>query len=186
MQRESAVETWDAYLEDGTLAGCDLIRGEAIPRGLFHLVSEVVVRHRDGSILLMQRDYGKEVYPGLYEVGAGGSALKGETPDQAARRELLEETGIVAGELQPIYRCVGENAIYHGYLCETDWDKQRVTLQEHETIDFQWLSPGEFLEKYWVRKEPLAHTKRLGLVVDILQKNRCGSERDCPENHYKP
>jgi hypothetical protein len=37
------MKIWDAYKEDETLAGCDLIRGEAIPKGLFHLVSEIIV-----------------------------------------------------------------------------------------------------------------------------------------------
>lgn len=61
------MEIWDAYLEDGTLAGRDLTRGSQIPYGLFHLVCEVIVRHKDGSYLLMQRDYNKINYPGLYE-----------------------------------------------------------------------------------------------------------------------
>lgn len=46
------VEIWDAYFEDGTLAGCDLIRGEQIPNGLYHLVCEIVVRHNDAHIYL--------------------------------------------------------------------------------------------------------------------------------------
>lgn len=163
------MEKWDAYLEDGTPVGRDLIRGDEIPEGLFHLVCEILVRHRDGSILLMQRAYGKEVYPGLYEASAGGSALKGENADEAARRELREETGIVAKELKPVYRCTGKNAIYHGYLCETDCDKQAITLQKDETIDFMWLSKKDFMEYYQERKELLAHTKRLGLFVDIIQ-----------------
>lgn len=33
------MEVWDAYYEDGSLAGCDLVRGEKIPDGLFHLVA---------------------------------------------------------------------------------------------------------------------------------------------------
>ncbi len=179
MQDGKTVEKWDAYLEDGTLAGRDLIRGEEIPEGLFHLVSEVVVRHRDGSLLLMQRAYCKEVYPGRYEVGAGGSALKGENADEAARRELWEETGIVAGSLKPLYRCVGENAIYHGYLCETDCDKRTVTLQKNETIDFMWLSPEDFLEKYWTKKELLVHTERLKIALDAIIPKEAQDDEGC-------
>lgn len=44
------MELWDAYLEDGAPAGCELVRGEAIPAGLYHLVSEVLVQHEDGTI----------------------------------------------------------------------------------------------------------------------------------------
>ena len=38
------MEIWDGYFEDGTLAGVDLIRGEKIPEGFYHLVSEVLVQ----------------------------------------------------------------------------------------------------------------------------------------------
>ena len=41
------LEIWDAYLIDGTLANQDLVRGEPIPKGLYHLVSEILVRHID-------------------------------------------------------------------------------------------------------------------------------------------
>ena len=100
------MEIWDAYDRQGVKTGKDLIRGEEIGEGLYHLVCEVVVRHRDGDYLLLQRDFGKEAYPGYEEIGAGGSALKGETPLQGAVRELREESGIEAGELEEIYRSV--------------------------------------------------------------------------------
>lgn len=54
------MEVWDAYKSDGTLAGFDIIRGDVIPDGFFHIVSEVIVRHKDGDYLLMQRDYKKK------------------------------------------------------------------------------------------------------------------------------
>ncbi|MBP3673905.1 MAG: hypothetical protein J6J18_08775 [Oscillospiraceae bacterium] len=72
------MEIWDAYLPNGTLAGCNLVRGEPIPEGLRHFVSEILVRHADGEYLLMQRDPRKCNYGGYFESTAGGSALKGE------------------------------------------------------------------------------------------------------------
>ena len=49
-------ELWDAYGAGLTpIAGRTLTRGEQIPEGVFHLVSDVIVRHADGSWLLMQR-----------------------------------------------------------------------------------------------------------------------------------
>lgn len=47
------MELWDAYYADGSHAGRDLIRGEPIPEGLYHLVAEVTLRHADGTFLLM-------------------------------------------------------------------------------------------------------------------------------------
>ena len=93
------MEIWDAYNEDGSLAGIDLIRGEEIPKGLYHGVAEVFVSHIDGSILLMQRDLNKPNSPGLFESGAGGSLLKGESFLEGAIRELKEETGINCTEI---------------------------------------------------------------------------------------
>lgn len=142
------MEIWDGYQEDGTLAGVDLIRGERIPQGLYHLVCDVLVRHRDGDYLLMLRDYNKDIHPGEWESTAGGSALKGENALQCARRELLEETGLTAGELTEVYREVyyEKNALFYCYVCEVDCDKASVTLQEGETIDYKWLSEREFID----------------------------------------
>ena len=140
------VELWDAYNADGTKAGFDLIRGEDIPKGYFHAVAEVFVMHEDGEILLMQRSFEKPNSPGKYETGGGGSVLKGETFYEGAVRELFEETGVVAKDLKELYREVLGECIYQGYLCITDMDKDKIVLQEGETIDYMWVSKEKFLE----------------------------------------
>ena len=75
----------------------------------------------------MQRSFEKEIYPGKWEVGAGGSALKGENKLQAVLRETEEETGINEGICEEIYSLVHErhHAIYYGYLFVTSFDKKR-------------------------------------------------------------
>lgn len=40
------MELWDAYNADGTLTGFDLIRGEKIPSGCFHMVCDSITRLR--------------------------------------------------------------------------------------------------------------------------------------------
>lgn len=132
------MELWDAYNEAGEKLGFDLVRGQKIPDGVYHLVCEVVVRGTDGDFLLMQRSWEKEVSPGNWEIGAGGSALKGEDALTGACRELREETGIeAAGELRELYRvvCREHHAIYQGYLLVTDWLSQ-AALSPH-----QWQTP---------------------------------------------
>lgn len=142
------MEIWDAYLEDGTLAGKDLIRGEAIPQGLYHLVCDILVRHKDGDYLLMLRDYNKDIHPGEWESTAGGSALKGENAEECAKRELREETGLAADLMTEIYYEVyhERQVLFHCYVCEVDCDKSSVTLQEGETIDYKWISEEEFID----------------------------------------
>jgi ADP-ribose pyrophosphatase len=58
----------------------------------------VVARTREGRILLV-RQYRPIVGRDSIELPSGHVDV-GETPEQAARRELLEETGAVAGELE--------------------------------------------------------------------------------------
>lgn len=139
------MEIWDAYLEDGTPAGVDLVRDEPIPKGLYHIVCEMLVRHADGDYLLMQRDLAKPAYPGYWEASAGGSALKGETPDVCARRELREETGITDGVFEPLGVHKTGETFFHNYLCITHCDKSAVTLQEGETVAFKWLNEQDFI-----------------------------------------
>lgn len=172
------MELWDAYDGQGNRTGGELVRGQEIPEGCYHLVSEVVVRHEDGSFLLMQRSEDKEMFPGLFEAGAGGSALKGEGPYEAAVRELKEETGIEAGALKQIYFSQSRDTLYYGYLCITGWDKKAVVLQEGETISYLWITARDFLkfvesEKYvWTQKE------RMEGYLDALRKEEKGDSVD--------
>ena len=43
------MEIWNAYTADGQLTDHTLTSGEPIPHGLYHLVVECIIRHRDGS-----------------------------------------------------------------------------------------------------------------------------------------
>lgn len=172
----SNMELWDAYDGQGNKTGGELIRGQEIPDGCYHLVSEVVVRHEDGSFLLMQRSEDKAMFPGLFAAGAGGSALKGEGPYEAAVRELKEETGIEAGELEQIYFCRSKDTLYYGYLCITGWDKKAVVLQEGETISFLWITAREFLE--FVESEKYVWTQR-ERMEGYLDGARNEEDNDC-------
>ena len=135
------MELWDAYDKDFTLIkGITIRRDEVdkIPEGVYHLVCLVLVKHTDGTYLLMRRDPNKKVCPGLWEATAGGSALQGESKLEAAKRELREETGI-EGELTEIGRSIGRNTVNIYYLCVTDCSKGSITLQEGETTDYRWV-----------------------------------------------
>ena len=144
------MEIWDAYNSSfEKIDGMSLIRDEekSISEGVYHLVCDILVRHIDGTILIMQRDPSK-TYPGMWEATAGGSALKGEDPLECAIRELQEETGIIASELREIRRFVWNptHSFYVEFLCETDCDKKSVILRDGETAAFKWVSAEEVLK----------------------------------------
>ena len=166
-------EIWDAYDRKEQRLGFDLVREEKIPDGAYHLVSETIIRHEDGTFLLMQRDWKKKLFPGAWEGGSGGSALKGETPDIAAKREVQEETGIAVKNLKELYIIVSDKhqAIYHGYLSVTDCQKDSITLQEGETIDYKWVSKKEFID-FFDSDEFIGNQKvRMKGFVDSIRGN---------------
>ena len=140
------MELWDAYNSNyEKIEGMSLVRDEEIPACVYHLVCHVLVRHVDGTYLLMQRDPTKSVYPNYWEATAGGSVLKGETVLEGAFRELREETGIVAQTLEELNRDVGKSQLNVRFLCITDCDKRSVKLQPGETCAFKWATATEIL-----------------------------------------
>ena len=170
-----SVELWDTYQLDGAVTGTTITRGEEIPDGLFHAVAEIFVVHEDGTILLMKRDTNKSNYPGFWESGAGGAILKGESYTLGARRELYEETGIIAEELENIYTSYFKDRFYKGYLCRTNSAKNSIRLQEGETIDYKWVDKTEFLEIYESDEFVASKRDRLRTFVN----NNIMTEKDC-------
>jgi len=161
-------EIWDCYDKKFNLVeGKILVRGQesSFSDNEYHLVCDIAVKHTDGSFLLMQRDLRKEVYPGKWEFTAGGSALKGESPLECARRELFEETGLVAEKLKEIGRMTIEKRHCHfvAYLATVSCDKKSVVLQEGETINYRWVSKAEVLKE----KEELATWRVFEMLPDL-------------------
>ena len=142
------------------------MRGEPIPAGMYHLVCDVLVRHVDGSYLLMRRDPRKP-YGGMWEATAGGSALKGESPIECAVRELNEETGIKADCIEEVGRVVGDNSVYVEFLCVTDCDKDRVTLQEGETVEYKWVGRDELVS---MDRAKLVTERMQGFIKELRPK----------------
>lgn len=201
------MEIWDAYNECYEKVGIDLVRGEKIPDGLFHLVSEVIVQHKDGDFLAVQRDFSKQNYPGKYEITAGGSVLKGETVIECAKRELFEETGIVCSYLQQIFDIcyINSQSIYFGYFCKVDCLKTDIKLQKNETISYKWIPKDKVVEFVNSSDYVRLHRKRalpyiiskaeqpfyekssiLGCIVNVTVDRQLGSFHPKHKDIYYP
>jgi isopentenyl-diphosphate delta-isomerase type 1 len=61
---------------------------------LIHRTIGVLIYNSKGEILLQKRSLTKDLNPGKWAVGVGGHVMKGQTYDEAAKREMLEELGI--------------------------------------------------------------------------------------------
>lgn len=151
------MEIWDLYDEKGNKTGgtWERSRAKEIPEVRYHIVCDILIRHRDGDFLLTLRDSRKEMYPGCWEASAGGSALAGETPEEGARREMQEETGLKAEKLEliSITRKSDSRSVVYAFIAMVDATKDSVMLQEGETVDYQWMKLSAL--RKMIRDEPV-------------------------------
>lgn len=143
------MELWDAYDQEGRLLGFDLVRGEPMPEGAWHMVAEVYAITTDGRVLVTKRHPDKP-WGNHWEI-TGGAVLKGETPIDGALRELREETGIkvTADQLHPVYIQArkgidGLATIYNSFLVFFSPSEQTICLQDGETVDYRLLPYEEY------------------------------------------
>jgi len=170
-------EIWDLYDRNGNRTGETFIRGFynflEIPEGRFHLVVDILVKHTDGTYLLTKRDENKDVYPGFWEASAGGSAVHGEEPLEAAMRELREETGITADSMELVNITYKEprRSMFYSYIATTSCPKDSVVLQEGETTDYKWVDAKGFLQYVDSDKAIVNHNLRYAEYIEELRKN---------------
>ena len=138
------MELWDAYDAEGRKLGATLVRGEPIPDGVYHLACDILIRHVDGTYLLMRRAPEK-VLGGKWEASAAGSALQGETALDCAMREVREETGVDCGTFTEVGRIRSDAYHVHfvEFLCLTDFPKDAIRLQDGETVAYRWMTKDE-------------------------------------------
>jgi 8-oxo-dGTP pyrophosphatase MutT (NUDIX family) len=93
-------------------------------RRLLHRFSSVLCWDGAGRVYVHRRTDDKDVYPGMYDMTAGGVLAAGETYLEAARRELAEELGVVGPEPRFLFRhrYRGEENPSWSALFEVTWD----------------------------------------------------------------
>jgi 8-oxo-dGTP diphosphatase len=144
-QKTKRIEYFDARNRQGDCLGIDLIRGEIIPKGHYHIVVEIYAINRENQILVTQRDSNKPF--GLKWEITGGSLLKGEKIIDGAIRELYEETGLIAkpNQLTLAYVHKKHPVIYYAYVLKKDFNAHFITLEPGETVDFKLLDKEAFM-----------------------------------------
>ena len=161
------MELWDLTDRGGIPNGKTFVRdsGKKIPAGMYHVVVEIWVTVTDGRVLLTRRHPHK--FNGLKWECTCGSALSGETPAEAAARELGEEVGIVVPPERLAYlgRLVYNNYIVESFHLSLD-APVKITMQETEVIDARYVSIDQ-LSDYRARMSENS-LRHFGLYGDRL------------------
>jgi len=116
-------------------------RHEMRARGLVHRATYILVFNSKDELFVQKRTMSKDIYPGYYDIAAGGVVLAGETYDESALREVDEELGIKNADLAPHFTFFYEEGINRVwgrvYSCIHD---EELTLQPEE-VESGFFSP---------------------------------------------
>ena len=109
---------------------------------LEYAVAIVLLVDRDGALLMQHRDEHAPVAANQWGL-PGGRIEAGETPIEAAHRELLEETGLTVAELLPFWTGmrppepgVQLRVTMHVFAGRTDAKQSDVVLGEGRAMTF--------------------------------------------------
>ena len=118
---------------------------QAVPRHvmrqqrLIHRASYIFVFNRAGEIFVQKRTMTKDIFPGYWDLAAGGVMLAGETDEESASRELHEELGVTA-ELEYLFHH------YHASAINRVWGAVYRCVHEGPfTLQQEEVAFGEFL-----------------------------------------
>jgi len=103
-----------------------------------------VIVNKDNKILLLKRvDDPKIWQPNKWSL-VGGGMDKGETPQKAVEREILEETGLEIKKFIKSFTIERHaESIEHVFACRYDGDPTDIDLDTHENTNYGWYDVAE-------------------------------------------
>lgn len=130
-------------------------RGDMHAKGLIPRCTFIFVFNSRGELCVHQRTPHKRLYPGFWDVAAGGVVAAGETYRQGAQRELAEELGIAGVELQAHFRFFfqSEQSRLWGKVYSCTWDGP-VVMQPEEVAAIRWVDPHQVWQRANERYAP--------------------------------
>jgi len=114
-------------------------------RKIIRVAAAVIVS--EGRVLAAQRGYGE--YEGYWEF-PGGKIKEGESPREAARREIMEELEVRVSTGRYICTAEHDYPSFHlsmdCFICVIDEGE----VHPNEAKSVRWLAPSEFSEVEWL------------------------------------
>ena len=123
-------------------------RREMRAKRLRHRSTYILVFNCEGELYVQKRTLTKDVFPGYYDVAAGGVVLAGETYEQGAARELEEEMGIRGVPLRRLFDFYFEDEHTRLWGCAFSCAYNgAVVLQEEEVESGAFVPVSDILRR---------------------------------------
>ncbi len=111
-------------------------------------LQKCIIVNDQGRILALRRNPNDVRRPNCWDL-PGGNYEAGESVDGCIKREIREETSLVAKSVRPIYIASNMGKAYSDInviaVCQIciDWEGDVVVSDEH--IEYRWVTPDEFM-----------------------------------------
>jgi isopentenyldiphosphate isomerase len=141
---EELVEQIDA---DGRVIGV-VTRARMRAENLRHRSVGIVVVNSRREVLIHRRAEDKDVWPGQWDIAAGGVVGAGESWEAAAAREIAEELGIVGAELTFVKEAPFANEAVQALAryFRAVWDGP-VRFADGEVVEALWVTSEELARR---------------------------------------
>ncbi|MFL1517430.1 NUDIX hydrolase [Pseudomonas prosekii] len=131
---------------DNLLGG--LVRSDLRERGLIGRGTYIMLFNSAGELCVHRRTLSKAIYPGFWDVAAGGMVQADETYAESAARELEEELGVSGVELTAhdhFYFEDSESRLWCSAFSAV-WDGPLI-LQPEEVLEARFIAVDQVLEE---------------------------------------
>ena len=152
-------EIWDVLDEAGNKTGKQIVKGEQLPQGMYHLGVDVWIINSSNQILIQKRSSNKKLSPNVWAM-TGGSNISGETSLQTIQREAKEELGINLNmdNIKLVKKFKTGKVWVDTYFVMQNVNLKDIVMQEDEVSDVKWASfeevetlvnDNQFIENRW-------------------------------------
>jgi isopentenyldiphosphate isomerase len=144
----------------GKSTGESIEKDEAHRLGKWHNTAHIWIYNSNGEILFQKRAYTKNTFPGLWDISVAGHISAGETVEDGACREVLEEVGLKVNinELEKVFVFKesyrhddldwNNNEFHHVFLYKYKGDITSLVLQKEEVDSVKFIHFSTLLEEF--------------------------------------
>lgn len=177
------MELWDVYDKDRKPTGKTMVRGDKFEDGTYHIVVHVCIFNTSGQMLIQQRQPFKKGWSNMWDITVGGSAVAGDSSQEAAEREVFEEIGLKVNlrNARPSLTVNFEVGFDDIYIIEEDVDIHSLHLQYEEVQQVKWATRNEILAMIDSGEFIPYHKSFIGLLFD-MHKRMGTHNRDAGNN----